>query len=254
MSTVSELDDILRYSIADPNSQSWSQTQRVDKLNEAQIELVNRVVAKAIFNHKVYDLLSEIQEEETGLSINTTGYDLTTTTNRDYLSGGIIQVKCTLSSLTRYPKEISVAQLGETVNRYKVGDNENPLRYVWANRLFLLVSTGSYPVSSSIFYIGRPYTLGITSSGSGKSTVVSTPEINVSMHQVIAQMAKVKLLAMRAEQRDLVEIQVEQQSIERNVNSLIEGIIAKPHDSPPKGGEYLRRIGKSDGTQKVPST
>lgn len=245
MATVTELDSDLEYAISDPNENTWNQTQRLDKLNEAQIDLINFILSKAILDHRIYDILAEIQETQSGVSLASTGYDFGNVTTRDYMTNGLVQVECTLASTTRYPVPTSIASIGVTQNRFMGGDNSNPLRYIWNNKLFVLAD--SYPITTNIYYIGRPYTLGTSSSGSGKTQVVDTPDINVSMHQLLVKMAKVKLLSMRSEEKDLAEIQLTNNEITININSIIEGAIGNPDDEAPKGGNWLREQIKPGG-------
>lgn len=240
MSTVAELDSDLSNNVGDPNSQTWSQSQRISAMNQSQIELVNHVLAFTINNEKVYELLSELQVTETP-SIGTSGLNLNTgLSTRNYLTNGFAALQVLLNNKLPWCKKITLSNIGLEMNKYKAGTNVRPHIYIFSNILFLLADIGIFPVASTIYYIGEPFTLGIASGGSGKNQVVSTPDINVAFHQLLIKMAEVKLLNQRNDDKDVRRIQLKMLEIDSEFRHIVTGKIGEIGDKEPKGGEFHR--------------
>jgi len=183
--TVTEQVTYISQILGDTDNTKWqSSTHIVPALNSAQEEFVIKIVGLAQQNRKAFGVLSELQASSTQ-SINTTGYALSgLDSTYPYVRNGLIAAKGTIDSVTRWFQIIDVADLGLQRNSYMQGNDERPQIYEFGEKLYILVSTGSYPISTTFYYIRRPGEL-VASGATG--TQVTTCELDVMFHRMIAE-------------------------------------------------------------------
>ena len=203
--TVANMEDYVSQLLADTGSTKWTDANDIlPALLSAQEEFVIKILGYARENRKVFEVLSEIQAIKTGASVATTGYALSgvDTTPGPFLRNGFIAASCTLDSVTRWCQEIDVADLGKQRNKWYAGNDERPLCYVYNEVFYILASTGSYPITASIYYIREPRTL-VASGASGYQ--VTTCELNAAYHRLISEMAFANCLRMTGDESSLAK-------------------------------------------------
>jgi hypothetical protein len=230
MSTVSTLLSNLGNSLNDPNESTFTEALKLTAMNNGQNELVLRLLAFGEKYQGVFDLLGEVMESES-VSVGTTGYALSGLSNRYFMTNGYVLSRITVDGEYEYPTRLSADRIGITQNYYFAGIDEDPIIYFQGGKLFILVSIGSYPVSVQFTYIGEPYTLATSASGSGPSQSVATPDLNPLMHDLITKIAQRDLLRYRGDATDFKEAQEIERQVTLEIQSLAMGEKASPKSS-----------------------
>lgn len=227
--TVNEMDGLLSRLVNDPNSEVWTQTIRLEALNSAQRELVLYLLGFGQKNQDVFTLLSEIETEET-VAIDSTGVNLASmVTNRYFLRNGYVNARFVdADGYTRWVERIAASKLGITENRYFEGTTRDPRCYISGNKLYLLVSVGSYPIDLILTYIGAPKVLATSVTGSGRDATVTTSELNVLFHDLIVLMAEVKLRRMRGDKTDFEQASFVWNFCQQQMQLLVSGSLNEP--------------------------
>ncbi len=237
MATVSVLVTDLGNSLNDTNEQVFTSTLKLTALNNAQNELVLRLLGFSGKFQGIYDLLSDIVEEEI-ISVGTSGFNLDNIVNRNFLRNGYINSRINISGVDRFPVRYTIDRFGITENSFMAGSDEDPVCRLVTNKYFLDIDVGSYPKNVTIWYVGEPYNMASSASGSGKTQSVATSDLNVLFHDLLVLLAKVELLLSRGTPRDLHEATVANQRASAQIQSLIKG-----QGSEPKSGslgQYVR--------------
>ena len=186
--TVSEMQTDVARLLNDTGNDKWSaSTAILPALNSAQEEFVVKILGFSGKNRKVFDILTELQASKSA-SISTTGYALSgvDSTPGPVMRNGVIAASATLDSVTRWLQIIDVVDLNKQRNYWFTGNDERPLGYVYGETFYILVSTGTYPVTTTIYYIRRPKEL-VASGASGYQ--VTTCELDAVYHRIINEMA-----------------------------------------------------------------
>lgn len=254
--TVSEQITSLGNLLNDPNSEVWTSTVKLEALNAAQREIVLYLLGFGQKNQDVFTLLSEIETEET-VPIDSTGVNLTSqVTNRYFIRNGFINARFVdVDGYTRWVERIAASKLGITENRYFEGTTRDPRCYISGNKLYLLVSVGSYPVNLILTYIGAPKTLATSVTGSGRDATVTTSELNVLFHDLNVLMAEVKLRRMRGDKSDFEQAQFVWQFCQQQIQLLVNGSINEPQTrtvgqfSRNQDNFMVKRTAKNQGVQ-----
>lgn len=238
--TVSELDTLMAQELADPNSQIWTQaSERLPTLNAAQDDLVLMLLAFGSQYNKVFDLLSELQKIEIGASVGSSGFALSGVTGRHFLRNGYINSKTIINNRERWPTRITVDKLGYQSNVFMKGTDRNPKCYIFSNIYYLLVDgAASFPITTDIYYIGKPFKLGVVTAGSGKNQTVTTPDWNILLQDVIIKIAMTKCLSMRMDDKDIARINQLRQEIKDDILLLVKGAESEPQTRT--SGQYIR--------------
>lgn len=227
--TSTVMDTRLSQLLADPNGNHWTQaTHRVPSLNNAQSDLVMRLLAFGEQYKHIFGLLSGIQKKET-VNVTAGGYALSGLTGT-IMQNGYVNSSVLLDDVTKYPTKIDADQLGLTKNFFFRGTNISPKCYIWESKYYLLVDTGSFPVSTTFYYIRESATIAVGSQDS---------ELNVIMHNLIIKMAMVRCYSMRSAQTDLARIQQLEKEINIDIMSLVRGDKFEPK-SDGEAGQSLR--------------
>lgn len=228
MATVSTLLSDLGNQLNDPNEQVFTQSLKLTALNNSQNELVLRILAFSEQFDGIQDLLSEIIEKETK-SVNTTGFDLANLTNRNILRNGLINTRLTIDGEFKFPVRYGIDKLGYQENSFLKGSDDYPVAYIEDNKYFLDIDVGSYPKNVTFWYIGEPYQLVASGAGgSGPSTTVSTPDLNVIMHDLLAKIAERDLRRGRGDPTDFAEAKQIEAQVNLEIQSLVRGEKVEP--------------------------
>ena len=89
-----------------------------------------------------------------------------------------------LKSFAKIP--INIIRIDSKFCFFIKGNNRSPKFYVWADTLFLLVTVGSFPVTTTVYYIKEPVDMVVGTTNS---------DLNTLLHPVIVKMAATRLLA-----------------------------------------------------------
>lgn len=239
MATVSTLLSDLGSRLNDPNAEVFTSTIKLVALNNAQHELVLRVLA---FNptkfEGIYDLLSEIIEEEEN-SVAVTGFDFASLSNRNILRNGFVNSRIVIDGEYKFPVRYSIDRFGMTENRFLSGSNDYPVCRIVSDKYYLDIDVGSYPIDVTMWYVGQPYTLAAAVSGSGKTQSVATPDLNVIMHDVLVKIAHRDLLRHRGDQTDFAQAREVEQQVTLEIQSLVRGQQLTPKSGTV--GQYSRK-------------
>lgn len=252
---VSEMDGLLSRLVNDPNSEVWSQTIRLEALNSAQRELVQILLGFSQKYQGIFDLLNEIQEVKSIL-IDSTGIDLgSQITERYFLRNGFVNCNFTdPDGNVRWCERIPTDKMGITENRYFAGTIRDPKCRLFSNKFYVDVSVGYYPLTANIFYVGMPFTLGTTASGTDRDRTVTTCELNPLFHDLIVLMAEVKLRRMRGDKNDFEQAAFVQQFVTQQIQLLVSGSMNEPQTKTT--GQFARNqdefmLKRSANTQGV---
>lgn len=227
MATVSTILSDLGNALNDPNSQVFTSALKLTALNNAQNELVLRILAFGDDFQGIYDLFSEIVEEETK-SVGTSGFGLGGLSNRNILRNGFINSRITVSGEFKFVVRYTIDKLGVTQNYYLSGTDEDPTCRIVTNKYYIDLDVGSYPKNVTMWYVGEPYTMAAAATGSGKTQSVATPDLNVIMHDLLAKIAERDLRRGRGDPSDFKEAQ----EIERQVNLEIQSLVRGQKQTP----------------------
>lgn len=222
MATVTTLLADLGNSLNDPNEEVFTQALKLTELNNAQLYLVIKLLGFGTKFNGIYDLLSEIVEMETK-SIDTSGFDLSSLTNRNFMNNGLINTRINLDGIDRFPVRYALDDYGLTENSFLAGSDDFPVIRIDRNKIYLDVSVGRYPLNIDIWYVGEPYTLATSASGNGKTQSVATPDLNIMMHDLIALIAQRRLLIGRGDLTDIQQAALLKRDIDEQINALARG-------------------------------
>jgi hypothetical protein len=121
----------------------------------------------------------------------------------------------------RWCTRLTTDRLGLTANQYFAGTTRNPKVHITGNIFKLLITTASYPKDVTVYFVGEPYKLATTETGSKKTSTVTTSNLNVLFHEVLVLMAEVQLRRLRGTERDFAEAKIVQGFVDRSIASLI---------------------------------
>jgi len=186
--TVTAMQTLVAQILGDPSNQKYTNANQIlPSLNTAQMEFVHKALAYGAGGENIFDQLTELQAS-TEQSVDTTGYDLDglASSPGPFIPGGYIASRGTIDSVTRWIARVPMRSLAQRNNTYLKGNDENPLCYIFTNNYYLLVTTGTYPVTTTIYYIREPKEL-VASGASGYQ--VTTCELNTMHHRLICKMA-----------------------------------------------------------------
>lgn len=237
--TVSEMLTLAGYLLNDTNEEVWSSTIKLSALNSAQRDLVLSLLGYKREYSDVLDLLSEIQEKETQ-SVGTSGFNLDNMVERYFLRNGYINSSILdQDDVTRWIEKIATSKMGITENRYFEGTTRDPKCRITANTYHLLITVGNYPRNVDFYYVGQPYTLATTASGTGKTQLVATCELNPLMHDLVVLMAEVKLRRMRGSDADFQQAQIVSAFVAGQISLLVTGAQGEPEARTV--GQFVRK-------------
>jgi len=204
--------------LGDTDNDKWQEaTHILPALNSAQEEFVMKILAFSGQNKKIFNVLTELQTTTTQ-SVSTTGYALSgLDTTAAFARNGLITASATLDSVTRWCQIMDVSELNMQRNRYDQGNDERPLCYIYGEKFYIKVSTGSYPVSTVIYYIREPKTL-VASGASGYQT--ATCELNNMYHRLIAEIAAANCWRMLGDESSMVKYDRIMARIEPRIQSI----------------------------------
>jgi len=218
---------------------------KLTALNNAQRELVLRLLAFGDEYDGIYDLLTEITEKET-FSVTTTGTALASgLSNRNHLRNGYINSRVTISGTNRFVERRSLDKLGLESNSWLAGSDDDPYCYIEGDKYFLNVSVGSYPQTVTYWYVGEPYTLATSASGSGKTQSVATPDLNVLLHSLLTKIAERDLRRGRGDQTDFAQAAEIEKQIMVEIQSLVRGDLLESDASSEKVGQFNREVSRA---------
>ena len=170
--TVQKMIDLLGFRLNDEAARKFNVSMRLDILNDAQISLVNLL-------HN--DLLTELQEVETGLTTvaGTNGaddyYALTSLAN-EIARNGIVNAKVYGSS-GKYFNIMPAAEVKKTENTYIAGTDDYPVGYIFKNRFYLQRTTVAGLLALDLWYIKKPSSLKYTYTTDSVANAVSSADI-----------------------------------------------------------------------------
>lgn len=222
--TVSEQVTYVSQILADTGNIKWqSSTHILPALNSAQEEFVIKILGFASQNRRAFEVLSEIQASSTQ-SITTSGYALSgLDATAPFMRNGLITAKATIDSETRWFQVIALADLPQQQNIYAQGNDERPLIYEFGETLYILVSSGSYPVNTTFYYIREPKTL-VASGASGYQT--TTCELNAVYHRMISEIAAANCWRLLGDESSLLKYDRMMKRIDERIQGIaVSGII-----------------------------
>lgn len=233
--TVTEMDTKLKNDLSDPNGEVWTQSaNRLPALNSAQ-----RTFAALLISTGNRELLDELEEEEQP-SVDSTGYALTSLTNRYFMRNGYVKAYILDDGgVKRWVTKLDSEDVGLTENSYMAGTTRSPKLYITSDLLYLLITTGGYPRTLYLTYIGMPHTLATSASGSGKTQQVATCELNPMYHDLIVMMAEVELRRQRGDASDFNQIQIISQYVSGQLAML--GRAKEPNAKEEAVGQFMRK-------------
>ena len=213
--------------LGDTSNLKWSNANHIlPALNTAQFDLVHKLLAYNGENENVFDVLTEIQTSTTQ-SIDTTGYDLDGLADDPgpFIPGGYVASKCTIDEVTRWVSRIPMKNLTQQNNRYLKGNDERPMCYIYNNVYNLIITTGSYPISTTIYYIREPKAL-VASGASGYQA--ETCELNTIFHRLMCEMAAAECRRHVGDEIGLSNYQIIMEKVERQVQLIALGNAFEP--------------------------
>lgn len=241
MATVSSLLTDLGQALNDPNEQVFTAALKLTAMNNAQRELVLRLLAFGEKFEGIQDLLTEVVEKETLSSVSTSGFALSGLSNRNLLRNGYINSRINISGADVFVTRRSLDKLGYGQNSFLKGSDDDPVCYFEGGTYFLNITAGSYPQDVTFWYVGEPYEMAAAASGSGKTQLVATPDLNVIMHTLLIRIAERDLRRGRGTQTDFAEAREIEAQVTLEIQALAQGDRAEP--------ETRRTIGESDREQ-----
>jgi len=217
--TVSEMQTYVAQILADTSNTKWQNaTHILPAINSAQEEFVIKVLGLIGQNRAAFGILSELQKESSSLSIGTSGYALSgVDSTAPFMRNGLIAVKCTIDSATRWCQIISIADFGQQNNYYAQGNSERPLAYEFNETIYILASSGDYPVTSVIYYIREPKVL-VASGASGYQA--TTCELNAVYHRMISEIAVANCWRLLGDESSLQKYDRMMQRIDQRIQTI----------------------------------
>ena len=185
--TVSEMDTYVSRLLNDVNSTKWTQAAfRLPALNAAQKEFMLKLMGYGFDNPNVLGAVSELVADQE-VSVASSGYTVSSLTLR-YMHNGFVGAKCILNEVELWATRVPVSDLNQQNNRYAhvKGSDSNPVVYFLGGTLYVLAGLGSYPVTTTLYYVREPKEL-VASGASGYQ--VTTCELNTMYHELICRMA-----------------------------------------------------------------
>lgn len=228
--TVSEMSTMLGSLLNDINGEVFTATDyKLPALNVAQRELVLTLLGYQYQFEGVTELLTEIQEVESP-SIGTGGIDIDTSiTERYFLRNGFVNASIVDNDgYTRWCTRIPERKIGITENRYNEGTTRDPQIRIFGKKIYLMVSIGDLPRTVDLYYVGQPYGLATTASGTGRDQYVTTCELNPLLHDLIVLMAEVKCRRMRGTPDDFQQAQLVNSFVMQQIQLLATGAQGEP--------------------------
>lgn len=225
--TVTEMQTYVAQILADTSNTKWqNSTHILPSLNNAQEELVLRIASYASKNRRAFELLGEIEKKSSTLSVASTGYALSgLDTAGPYMRNGFVACSCTIDETTKWCQYIPSADLEQQSNYYLKGSDDMPLCYTFNETLYILASTGTYPISAILYYIREPKTL-VASGATGYQ--VTTCELNALFHRLICEMAAANCWRMMGDESSLRKYDNIMKRIEMKIQSIAMGGLLAP--------------------------
>jgi hypothetical protein len=216
--TVSEMDTYVSQLLNDTSSYTWTQiVHRLPALNTSQEELVNSLLAFGTQSDNVYELLSEITESE-AVTLDNAGLDMSTLTGNP-IRNGYVASKIIINQLEKWVVRKPLKRIAQYNNPYKKGTDKSPKCYILDNKYFLEINNGSYPVTGTIYFIRKPYTLATTAG----TEIVSTCELNIMFHRIICKMAAKECYRIKGDQASLTKYENLRREIDEQIKSFALG-------------------------------
>lgn len=217
--TVTEQVTYISQILGDTNNVKWqSATHIVPALNSAQEEFVTKILAFKQKEEQSVNALSELQKTVSS-AISTSGYAMSgVDSTAPFARNGLLAVNCTIDGESRWCQIIFPSDLRNQQNQYLKGNDERPLSYEFNEIVYVLASTGSYPVTSVIYYIREPKVL-VASGASGYQA--TTCELNAVYHRLIAEIAAANCWRMLGDEASLAKYDRIMTRIEPRIQSII---------------------------------
>jgi len=161
-----ELIDMLALHVEDPEKRNFTNPFKVTALNNGVMKVVQELRT---------DYLTELQYIKTGVTVTAGATAALTSSLLDYnvLRGGdgVIAVKD--AGTGTWMHRITFQSLGKLKNQYLAGTKDNPLYYVFDNKIYVQPTTIT---SIDVYFLRQPSTLlhKFTASGGSQTTVTST--------------------------------------------------------------------------------
>jgi len=135
--------NMLGYRIGDADTNLFTNPFRVKSLNKAQTQMAQLL-------HPNY--LTELEVLDTNNTLTSGSLVITTALTYDVLGGaeGILAVKVYGG---KYCKRISMQELKKIENTYYAGSSDNPLYYIFQNRIYVLPTATT---AIDIYYLRKP--------------------------------------------------------------------------------------------------
>ena len=230
--TVSEMDTRLSRLLGDTSGHAWTQTAyRLPALNSAQINLVIRILGYGSQFDSAYDLLTDIQRSDV-VTIDTTGVDLDALEpNYEFMRNGYVASKVIVDQKTKWVRRRPIRNLAEANNRFLKGSNIDPACYILNNVYYLDIDTGYYPVSGTIYWIHKPYTMVISDAGTGE---VTTCQLSGSFHELIVSMAVEECYRMVGDDQNMNRYTAISKENDARIQEIVMGSVGEPKESGKK--------------------
>jgi len=237
--TVSEMSSRLGNLMNDVNEVTYTSSIKLDALNQAQKELVLYLLSFGQEYSHVFDILNELMVIQSVSGMTSSGWSLSGVSGRNFLRNGYVN-----SSIIdddgneRWCERITADRLGLQQNQYTMGTTRSPKIAIISGSLYLYVNL--YPKDLTLYFIGEPYKLAVAASGSGKTQLVATSDLNVLLHDTMVLMAEVQLRRLRATERDIQEAQLVQSFVNQQIQAMIGGAKTEPESNAD--GQFKREM------------
>lgn len=232
--TVSAMQTLVAQLLGDTGNTRWTAASHIlPALNISQHDFMFKLLAySGGENDNVYDALTELQASKS-TSVDTSGYALSglNSTPGPMVSSGYIASKGTIDSVVRWTKRIPLKDISRLNNRFEGGNDENPAVYILSNTYYLVVTTGTYPVTMTIYYIREPKEL-VASGASGYQA--TTCELNPSQHRLICEMAAGECHRMVGDQTNATKYKLIEEKTDKIIQSIAIGSKVQPQDKKIK--------------------
>ena len=243
--TVSNMSSRLGNLMDDPNEEVFTSALKLDALNDAQKELVLKLLSFGSSHSHIYDALNEIMVKETFSNVTAAGFNLNNTVSRNFLRNGFVNASIIDDDGNkRWCTRITTDKLGVTQNQYMAGSTTDPKVNITSNNFELMVDVGSYPKDVTCYYVGEPYTMAASASGSGKTQVVAICDLNPVMHDLLVLMAEAQLRRLRGTERDTTSALALDKKVTEQIIALARGAKVEVQENTP--GQYGREKKKKD--------
>ena len=162
---VSTMINLLGVRLEDPDEKKFTPSFKTTALNNGQLKVAQRL-------NRNY--LTELQYLDTTKSLGGVGYIALSGLTKGVLNGaeGILKVKVS-GTTGKYCTRIDISDLKDTQNTYLQGTVENPLFYIFNNRIYVLPLA---TVNIDVWYLQAPpsmfYLLNVIAYGGGTTANV----------------------------------------------------------------------------------